>query len=165
MITAYTISVAVISIIIQSSIFYYVYNLEAVDCKCILDWRHNFIKFMCVFSILLGISSLLMAEQTAHYLTYLMPLLMVLGLINTYCVYTYVGDLQSTNCLCATERQPNLNKFLYYWRYFMVFCAILSIISIVMLAYIHMTHKPIQSIKSAKTMKTLSRSATLKAEL
>jgi len=169
MLNVYSIVLSLVSITIQSLIFYYIYNLEAVDCNCITDWRHNFIKFMAVFAILLSLTSILLAEQMKPYIAMAMPILMLLGLINAYAIYTYVGDLQTTNCLCATQRQPKLNKFLYYWRYFLVFCAFFILIALVGMIYIKLTHKsmpmPMKSMKSMKSIKNLSRTATLKAEL
>jgi len=121
---------------------------------------------MAVFAILLSLTSILLAEKIKPYIAAAMPILMILGLINAYSIYTYVGDLQTTNCLCATKRQPKLNEFLYYWRYFLVVCAFFILIALVGTVYTSLTHKSMpMPMKSSKSMKTLSRTATLKAEL
>lgn len=106
-------------VIFQSAILYYLYNLEDADCNCIRDWRHNFIKAMSILSILLGIVTV----SGVHFqiCKWLPILLMILSLVNFYAFFTYIGDLNATKCVCAVDKQPNLNSVLNAIRWVPIF--------------------------------------------
>ena len=44
----------IFTLALYGTILYYLYNLEDADCNCIRDWRHNFIKAMCLVIIFLS---------------------------------------------------------------------------------------------------------------
>jgi hypothetical protein len=105
-----------ITILFQSSLLYYLYNLEDVDCNCIRDWRHNFIKGMSVFTILIGLISFL-GYNYIIVSKWTSLILMCLSIINFYAFFTYIGDLNDTKCTCAVDKQPNLNKVMNALRW------------------------------------------------
>jgi hypothetical protein len=47
----------------------------------------------------------------------LVLLLLVLQLVNAYSLFTYVGDINATQCVCAIKHHPLLNEFLWYYRF------------------------------------------------
>ena len=59
-------------------------------------------------------------------------LLMIAFLINVWCLYTYIGDLEATYCKCATEQQKDVHYFLYIWRYILVASIVISLIMILL---------------------------------
>lgn len=129
---------SIISIIFNLLILSYVIRLEDKLCGCIRDWRHDFIKY---FSItLIAFVSLMFLIDDKYNNNILLKLfkgfLMVSSLINFYCLYTYVGDLDNTKCQCAIEKQKLLHIFLYYYRYIMLFSLILVIVSIIALNFL-----------------------------
>jgi len=128
---------SVIVIIYNLLILGYLITLEGQQCNCIRDWRHEFLKYysgmMIIYSIILIILTgtkyrdniIVMAMQN---------ILMLLSFVNIWCLYTYIGDLDSTFCSCAIEKQKNMHYFLYIWRYILVGMIILGLIMIIMSA-------------------------------
>jgi len=110
----------VISVIVQGSVLYYLYNLEDADCNCIRDWRHNFCKAYALF--VLGVGVILIAFQ--HLNKGLMILYHITGLINVYAFFTYIGDLNATKCVCAVNKQSNLNTVMRIYRWILLFAGI-----------------------------------------
>ena len=132
----------IFSIIINALIIYYLINLEDVSCKCIMDWRHNYIKYFSGLIVLLNIImvfsvhiiSLRSAFSQIH-IQSLNAIFLVISLVNIYALYTYVGDLNTTKCVCAVDKQKDLNTFLYYYRYLMLLLPILIIIGVVVVVF------------------------------
>ena len=110
-----------VSLALQSTIIYYLINLEDASCKCIMDWRHNFIKATSVLSIVMGFVNLLTdAHLTSGIFMGIIP---ILGIIQIYALYTYIGDLNSevSPCACAVDKQPKINEFMKLYRYVLGF--------------------------------------------
>ena len=137
-------STFVFSVIFNGIILYYLYNLEDASCQCIRDWRHNFIKIMCSISILLSILPLF-GLDTIKIFSKLLGIIGVLGFANIYAIYTYVGDLNTTKCSCAVEKQPTINWLMEAYRYYIVaimfFLLFLIIVVPLMLLYFVKSHK------------------------
>ena len=55
----------------------------------------------------------------------------ILSLVNLYAFYTYIGDLNNTKCICAVQKQKNLNTFLNIWRYIMVIVPVIALIALI----------------------------------
>ena len=123
----------VISLLCNGMILYYLYNLEDITCQCIRDWRHNFIKAMSYIALTIAIIPLFGLDVNKMF-PKLLFVIVVLGFINIYSIYTYVGDLNETKCSCAVDKQPKLNWFMNAYRYFVIgmlsFMLILAIIGI-----------------------------------
>jgi hypothetical protein len=127
-------------IIINSLILYYLINLEDATCNCITDWRHNYIKYfsisiltiniMCLFSMGMTNSSV---ANSSDSINFLLSIFIVLSLVNMYALYTYIGDLNSTKCECAVDKQKDLNTFLYYYRYLFIIIPVIFIIGVIIL--------------------------------
>ena len=131
--TSLNIVLFLFSVALNGSILYYLNNLEDVSCKCIRDWRHNFIKAMSILSII--ISTLPIFNVNIMGIPYVVILFGILGLVNIYSIYTYVTDLNATpSCSCAVVNQPKLNSFMKGYAYFIygvcIFWAIVLMFSI-----------------------------------
>ena len=122
----------IFTIIINSIIIYYLINLEDVNCNCIYDWRHNYIKYFSICMIILntliyfsihipGVLNSILSKCIASGF-------LILSLLNMYALYTYIGDLNDTKCECAVDKQKDINTFLYYYRYLFIIMPILFII-------------------------------------
>jgi hypothetical protein len=120
----------ILGLIINILIIYYLINIEAVDCNCINDWRHNYIKYVSVFNIIINILFLFNINNES-----LLGINTILNLINLYAFFTYIRDLNDTKCECAIK-QKSLNSFLNIWRYIIIIMIILGLIYIsILLSY------------------------------
>lgn len=132
--------ITLVAILYQGIILNYVMNLEDKLCNCIRDWRHDFVKYFS--STMIGWALLILFlgltgfknEMLKQLVKVLSIVLSLCSLINIWCLYTYVGDLNSTNCACAVDKQKISNDFLYVWRYFLVAGVIFCLISVILSA-------------------------------
>jgi hypothetical protein len=113
-------------------IIYYLHNLEDSSCKCIRDWRHDFMKTVAFINIILSIIPLLTIniKFNKYLLMGLGISIIILNSIYIYAFYTYIGILNSTNCECAIVNEPNLNYLLNYRRGTIVIFYVLGILTI-----------------------------------
>lgn len=126
---------SIITIIYNLLILGYLITLEGQKCNCIMDWRHNYIKFFSSIMIIWALIIILLhntSYQHGTLITLLQSLLMILSLVNIWCLFTYVGDLDRTRCSCAVEKQRDLHYFLYIWRYVLVGSIVFSLIMIIL---------------------------------
>jgi hypothetical protein len=128
-------STAVIAILYNILVLGYIMSLEDKKCACIRDWRHDFIKYYSISLIIWGILTIGFDLGTSknELVVLLKNILMIASLYNIWCLYTYVGDLDKTNCRCAIDTQKDMHYFLYLWRYVLVGALLLALISIIML--------------------------------
>lgn len=113
---SFLIGMFAISVILQGSILYYLYNLEDADCNCIRDWRHNFCKAYALLVLAVGVIIILFK----HLCNTFMIAYLIIGLINVYAFFTYIGDLNATKCTCAVNKQPNLNIVMRVYRWVLI---------------------------------------------
>jgi hypothetical protein len=119
----------IISVIVQGSVLYYLYNLEDADCNCIRDWRHNFCKGYALFVLLVGIIFIAIKNLNKG----LMILYHIAGLINIYAFFTYVGELNATQCTCAVNKQTNLNAIMKVYRWILIVAGISAVMQLLSL--------------------------------
>ena len=113
---SFLIGMFAVSVIVQGSILYYLYNLEDADCNCIRDWRHNFCKAYALLVLAVGVIIIAFNNLcNAFMIAYL-----IIGLINVYAFFTYIGDLNATKCTCAVDKQPNLNVVMRVYRWVLI---------------------------------------------
>jgi len=130
-----------VTVLYQGLVLNYVMNLEDKLCNCIRDWRHDFVKYFASAMIGWAFLVLLLAltgfknEILKKLLKALSIALSLCNLINIWCLYTYVGDLNSTNCSCAVDKQKIANDFLYIWRYILVAGVILGLVGVILSAF------------------------------
>jgi hypothetical protein len=125
----------IIIVLYNLLIISYIIQLEDKRCGCITDWRHNFIKNFSFALIVWGIITfaLKLSSSKNGFIMFIKNILMIAALINIWCLYTYVGDLDKTKCMCAIDSQKNMHYFLYLWRYVLVGGLIISLIGIISL--------------------------------
>jgi hypothetical protein len=62
----------------------------------------------------------------------MMTLVSLGSLVNVYCLFTYIGDLDATNCACARDKQRMMHYFLYIWRWILVVTLVIGLMCAVL---------------------------------
>ena len=109
----------IICVISNGLIIYYLNNLEGETCNCVLDWRHNYLKYA---SVILGLSFLILffmfiSPIIQLYLLELTIFISLLVIVNGFIFNDYIKYLETSKCNCALNKQKKLNTFLYYYIY------------------------------------------------
>jgi len=125
---------SLVTILYNLLVLGYILQLENKKCGCISDWRHDFIKYYSIALIIWGIITITLDLGTSkdQFVILLKNILMFAALINIWCLYTYVGDLDKTKCMCAIDKQKNMHYFLYIWRYVLVGVLMLSLVAVIL---------------------------------
>ncbi len=148
--TRYTnIYIDILTIITNALIVVYLYNLDDAKCDCIVDWRYYFLKYISGFLIgwellILYLTYISPDIFDKYYLLYHKTRYYIFGLyiINYIILYNYIGELNTTQCVCAVKNKPILNEFLYYWRYFpLILIMLLLIVPIAFFVHLAITGK------------------------
>ena len=131
-----------IIISIYGSIIYYLYELEGEGCNCIMDWRHDFIKYYTMaLAALLVIKIVLLLTHLHDKINTTILLIFnfifaLLAAVNVYAFFTYVGDIQDDkNCKCAGEKHPNLNSMMNVLRWIYIVLFSIAIIGLLLGIY------------------------------
>ena len=121
----------IFSLVLQGLVIYYLINLESVDCNCIRDWRHNYIKYFAIFAICWSVL-LIIIPSLSEKNNNLNLIVMILTLMNIYAFFTYIGDLNATKCVCAVDKQPTLNTFMNFLRWVQLISLIIMVLFIIL---------------------------------
>ena len=126
----------IISIIYNIVVLIYLLNLENEDCKCFRDWRHEFMKYYNIALIVFGMISLAfnLYETKNEIINIIKNISMVAYFINVWCLYSYVGILDYTQCKCAIQQTKKTHYFLYLFRYILVAFVFIGLIGGIMMA-------------------------------
>ena len=122
-----------ISIIYNVCVLMYILNLEKEECKCFRDWRHEFMKYYSFALIIWGMLSFAfnLYESKNEIINSVRKLSMIAYLINIWCVYSYVGILDYTQCKCAIVETKKTHYFLYIFRYILVALIFITLFGII----------------------------------
>lgn len=134
----------IFALALHGAILYYLYNLEDADCNCIRDWRHNFIKAMCLVIIFLSFVGLFGFDLKSTSFKWLATIYIVLFIVDVYAFFTYIRDLNITECICAVKKQPNLNSIMNIIRW--IFPIIIVLILLLLIAFIILGYSFIKHI-------------------
>ena len=134
----------IFTLALYGAILYYLYNLEDADCNCIRDWRHNFIKAMCLVIIFLTFIGLFGFNLKSNSFKWLVIIYFILLIIDIYAFFTYIRDLNITKCSCAINKQPNLNSIMNIIRW--IFPIIIGLFLLVIIAFIILGYSFIKHI-------------------
>ena len=126
-----------VGILYHLLVILYLVNLENEACNCILDWRHNYLKYFSSVLVVVGIITLFIDLSKSHLASLLKLVLCVGSLVNIYCLFTYIGDLDATNCKCARDKQRTMHYFLYIWRWVLVISLVFAVICAVIGDCVH----------------------------
>jgi hypothetical protein len=122
-----------ISIIYNVFVLGYLLNLEEDDCNCFSDWRHDFMKYYSILLIVWGLINLSfnLYNSKNELVVIINHISMIAFFINIWCLYSYVGILDYTKCLCAIEKSKVMHYFLYVFRYILVGLIFVSLFSVI----------------------------------
>jgi hypothetical protein len=111
-----------ISIIYNVFVLGYLLNLEEDDCNCFRDWRHDFMKYYSILLIVWGLINLSfnLYNSKNELVIMINNVSMIAFFINIWCLYSYVGILDYTKCLCSIEKSKIMHYFLYLFRYIII---------------------------------------------
>lgn len=131
-------------------ILYYIYYLEQEKCKCIRNWRHNYIKyylFVYLLFIIINICLELCNKYNIFFdifriikinkaLTFglIFIISIIASIIFIYTLYSYIGQLDTTRCLCAIHDMKYLHNILYYSKYIIIAIGVLLLNAIIVVA-------------------------------
>lgn len=121
---------SLVTLAINIAVISYVFGLEKDKCKCVRDWRHDYIKYYTGVMIALNLITLFtgaklsvitqgpVGSQLVVVVAMFIALAMVAAVgVQIYSIFTYVGDLNKTKCLCATEDMRTLNRTMLVLRW------------------------------------------------
>lgn len=117
-----------VGILYNLLVILYIVNIEKKTCNCLRDWRHDYLKYFSAVLVVVGVLSLLVDTTNIPLARLLKVALGVGSLVNIYCLFTYVGDLDATNCRCARDDQRAMHYFLYLWRWVLVLSLVIAVI-------------------------------------
>jgi len=145
-----------IIISIYGSVIYYLYELEGEGCNCIMDWRHDFIKYYTMALAALLVIKIVLLLTHLHdkinrtMLLILNSIFLLLTSVNVYAFFTYVGDIQDDkNCKCAGEKHPTLNSMMNVLRWIYIVLFSIAVITVLLSIYsIYRITKMAENIKS-----------------
>ena len=122
-----------ISIIYNVFVLGYLLNLEKEDCHCFSDWRHDFMKYYSILLIVWGLINLSfnLYNSKNDIVIMINNISAIAFFINIWCLYSYVGILDYTKCLCAIDKSKFMHYFLYVFRYILVGLIFVSLFSVI----------------------------------
>lgn len=145
-------------IIINGSILYYLMYIEQDKCKCLIDWRHKYVKFYCVFIIAINFFVLIVKDSLPIPIkAILIGFIIIAGLIFYYSLLTYIHQLDKDNCVCATKDLKDLHTILYYFGY--LFYIQLALVVLLIISSISLS----LSINEKEMKKILNKSKKMKS--
>jgi hypothetical protein len=93
----------VLGVIISCTIIYYLKNLEAIDCRCALNFKHNYILYFTSIALGISVVNVLFGETPFIRTTMLFILVPLIIATITNIVYTiqYINDVKENKCECS----------------------------------------------------------------
>jgi len=84
----------------------YLYQLEASGCECAMDFKRKYILiYTCVF-ILYSIFGFVLPKLLI--LLYILPVMLIGGIVNVVYTLQYVNQLRKENCKCSESLYRNI---------------------------------------------------------
>jgi hypothetical protein len=150
----------VLVLVINLSVLYYIWYVSQDKCKCLVDWRSQYIKYYCISIIAINLL-IYFFDGMIDPLTrgFVIGTILIAGLIYLYALHTYTHQLDKDNCKCATEDIKYLQNILYYYSYFFYAQAVfVALIALLLLGRIiglfNNTTVPIKYTKTKKNKKS-----------
>jgi hypothetical protein len=120
------------SIIISSMILYLLIQMENEKCLEVckaVDWRHNYIKYASILTIVLNILNFFNGKLLNSNGNKIMTLVGVINIVNLYALYTYMRDIVANkDCTCANSNHSTVTTIIYYYTKLIVFGPIILIL-------------------------------------
>lgn len=118
-----------ISFIINTIFLHYVYTLEKNQCECSKSWKRDYIKYYSIIMITTLILAMLIPVFKKKIFTQMVSILYIIvvlgGLINLWCLYSYTKKLKEIDCECSEGWE---RKFIHTYSTLVVVLWIIGIL-------------------------------------
>jgi hypothetical protein len=94
------ISFPIVAVIISCTIIYYLKKLEEIDCRCALNFKHNYILYFTYFNLFFVVIKYLFFKKTAVTKWVFIPIL-IAQITNTIFTIQYINDVKKNKCQCS----------------------------------------------------------------
>lgn len=137
-----TIVGALIVIVINALILYYILGLEKSNCNCVRDSQHDFLKYLTMFNIawpivatlLITLLNLLLKPNVVKILWFIVTALYTFVIFyGSIILWRYVDALNREDCKCAKTDMQNINSFLNIWRWIQLVISAMGVIGVFIL--------------------------------
>lgn len=106
------IGMTMVSLMINSYVLWYIFNLEKNNCNCSITAHSKFIKYYAYVSIACNVALLLLFfNDSQHYLRYetiYLAIFVPSSIIHAYVVYKYVKESEHEVCECTSQVERSL---------------------------------------------------------
>lgn len=111
-IAAFIMLLYITSIALSTWILVYTFKLEKDKCECSLGWKHQYIQALLIISMILPVISLL--TSTFKYGFIIDVCIVLLSLIYIPVVFTYIRDMEKSQCGCSADPARTALKVINY---------------------------------------------------
>lgn len=92
---------------------YYLYSLEQKGCECAMDFRRVYIMaFTAIFLVYSLTLNWFAPKILMNNIQYILPVILVGGIINVVYTLQYVAKLKATNCKCSESTYRDIMETL-----------------------------------------------------
>jgi len=92
---------------------YYLYSLEQKGCECAMDFRRVYIMVFTAIFIVYSITLHIFAPKILiNNIQYILPVILVGGIINVIYTLKYVAKLKATKCECSESTYRDIMETL-----------------------------------------------------
>ena len=92
---------------------YYLYSLEQKGCECAMDFRRVYIMVFTAIFLVYSITLNWVAPKILmNNIQYILPVILVGGIVNVVYTLQYVAKLKATNCKCSESTYRDIMETL-----------------------------------------------------
>lgn len=92
---------------------YYLYSLEQKGCECAMDFRRVYIMaFTAIFLVYSLTLNWFAPKILMNNIQYILPVILVAGIVNVVYTLQYVAKLKATNCKCSESTYRDIMETL-----------------------------------------------------
>ena len=122
-----------INLFISGTIFYYLYYLEKINCKCSLTFQRNYIYYYTLIIFIINAVTIFFQKKLKELSLIILPfsiIFLIAGIINIIYTFEYTNDMKKQNCKCSESVVRDLMFIIAILQSFVIIIFFLSIISI-----------------------------------
>lgn len=124
----------VAAVIIDIWIIYYLINLQRANCVCALGWRHTFVLFFWVASMLYTVAHVFRVQPVIGNMQ-LAVFMIAFSALNIWVVLSYISKLEREKCKCSEDIARDVIKVITIVRLFVyAFFAVILLYSVARIA-------------------------------
>ena len=106
-----------VALAINGIVLYYVYQIEDKACECVIDWKHDYVKYVVMINLVFVV--LVRIVPINQILLFIISIYSLFMIANIFIFYLYVHDLDKAQCVCikAGGKDEKLHLVMYYYSY------------------------------------------------